>query len=399
MTTPGTFETLGLSLSAWQPNTTTPGSYIPRGQWLFDLCPQIAGYGHEIRADGGYWSAQTTIRDSKSRIEEWISRGLGRHVEVYNSAQVRVWEGFVNQIDAVLGPLSVTRGPLLDSTTRVYVSYTPVDYSIDPPARGATTVLGPYNDAAAQALYGIITCILTSGAETAGGAAQAAQTYLAENRYPRTTKRLSEGGDLQVTLHLLGYVHLLDAFPYARTGVTGTTTIATAAGGGGKINRVLLAEPNGLFSDVNAALDVNATLVVDQDDDQGSGYAIVKALVALGDAAYNRYTFGIYGGREARYQAVDRTTVSYHYAEADPGERMTTPGGAIVRPWDVQPARWAMYTDFLAGRTIPTTNLAEDPRMKFIEIVRYTAPYGLSLDGGRVDTAGQMLARQGLRGI
>ena len=54
-----------------------------------------------------------------------------------------------------------------------------------------------------------------------------------------------------------------------------------------------------------------------------------------------------------------------------------------------------MFTDFLVGKTQPA-NLRLDQRALFIERVAYSTPWGLQLDGGKVNTIDQKLAQRGL---
>ena len=117
----------GLTILAQDPLFYSTRTYSER------ITPQVSGYSHEIRSIGGYFSARITINASKKKIEDWIDYGLGRHIVVYSPSLVVIFEGFVNSIQANLGPLQFTVGPLLDIKNRVAVTYSTVDTSVSPP--------------------------------------------------------------------------------------------------------------------------------------------------------------------------------------------------------------------------------------------------------------------------
>lgn len=91
------------------------------------------------------------------------------------------------------------------------------------------------------------------------------------------------------------------------------------------------------------------------------------------------------------------TAVEYLHRLGDPAQRVTTLENVTVYPWDVKPGKWLFVPDFLVGRArITATRPAElrrDPRNKFIESVRYTAPWGLDMSGGKTDRLSQLLAK------
>jgi len=120
----------------------------------------------------------------------------------------------------------------------------------------------------------------------------------------------------------------------------------------------------------------------------------IKDIVSAGSIAGDRYIFGVYAGRKIVYQAVP-TDLEYNQRLSDPAQRITTEGQAAVFPWNVLPGNWMMFTDFLIGSTQPE-NLRDDQRAMFIERVAYSTPWGLQLDGGKINTIAQKLAQRGL---
>jgi len=341
-------------------------------------------------AVGGYDKASFTINDEKNALEEWFEEGLGRHIECYNHAQNLIWEGFVNKVSINLGPLSASRGPLLDAPNRVFAVYSALDTTTNPPVRGERTKTAAANDTYAQELYGIIESIQSIGTATAVDAAQAQNTYLAENALPETTQATAGASGPSVTIECLGYYHWLKTYVYNQIANTGTQNLSV------KLTAVLNAELNTI---INGNMDITAnTLQVEQfENSDKTAWALIKALVALGDATNARYLFGVWGGRRAIYEAAPTTEITYQQHLADPAMRVKTMTETMVMPWDVLPGKWLFFPDFLIGR-VQSIQRRRDPRFMFIESVTFDAPWGLKMTGGKTDLAPQLLARLGLAG-
>ena len=362
-----------------------------------ELTDQIKSYSHTVNALGGYWSMMFTVADDKLAMEDWITDGLGRHIEVYDDALNVIWEGFVNKVIGNDGPLTVTRGPLLDVANEVELVYSMVDSSVTPPTVGERATVGPVVDAASQALYGILPAVLSTGGvdEAVGGeATQIVNVYLEEHKLPKTGQQWSSAarGKVSVTVQCLGYIHWLN-YPYEQLGIG---TVNTSA----KIAAVLAASPNVAWLAFDTAnIAANAVQISQNEEEDNIAWGIVKDAVAYGGAApgYARWVFGIYENMEAHFSAAP-TTIEYEALLSDPKLRVTTPGGSEVYPWNVLPARWLMFTDFLPGLTEPA-NLREDPRAMFIESVTFTAPDKIRFQGGDLDTLSQVIAQLGLSGV
>jgi hypothetical protein len=97
------------------------------------------------------------------------------------------------------------------------------------------------------------------------------------------------------------------------------------------------------------------------------------------------------------YSAVP-TSLEYTYSLSDPAQEIAYLSGVTVRPWEVQPARWLQVSDLMVGR-VPDGDMKDDPRNIFLEQIHYTAPYGITLNGAKVGTLAQVVARLGLSGI
>jgi len=396
MITPSLFSATGLSISAWDPTITPAGpSYVPRGSLIFDdLASTASSYQHTILADGGWDSAGITLSMSFAEAENWFVDGLNRHIEVFNPALERVWAGFVNMITLSMGPLSAQRGPLMDISNRVSVTYSPILYATTvPPIEGSETTTTLADDATSQAAYGFLESVVAGGKllddGTTDDATQLRDVYLEENKDPQTSEDLdfSGGSTATIQLDLLGYRHRFQKWIYQDT-TAATVQIDT------KIQLVITADPNGLFSTDFSQIATNASLTNRQEDDNRMAWDVLAQEVSLGDTNNDRYTLGVYDNQKSVY-AIVPTTVEYQHAITDPALQIEQFGGGnIVQPWDVLPARWLFLVDFLAGRGL-TGALRDDPRYLFIESVQFAAPNSLQVSGQKVSRIPQMIARLG----
>lgn len=359
--------------------------------YITSLQQEVNSYSHVIKAFGGYWSAKFTILDKQEDMESWLIDGLGRHIEVYDNALVKIWEGFVNQVDLTLGGLTATRGPLLDVANRVRVVYSGTNTETDPPVQGNRVMTAAVNDLESQGKYGIIEQVLSAGGMTLMDAEQARDSYMAENALPRTIQKLGSGGGLNVSVSCLGYVHLLN-YLISLVGVDGTINLDT------KLQQVLDADPNGLFASSNSGLMPNLLQVPAYDNKSRAAWDVIKELVALGDEADVRYILGVYADRHVSYQPTNQDEIAYKYFPGDPARRIESSTGGNVWPWNVVPGGWMFFPSFLVGETFPD-DWHKDPRFMFIESVTFRLPHMLQLQGGRLDTIPQKLAKMGLAGI
>ena len=184
---------------------------------------------------------------------------------------------------------------------------------------------------------------------------------------------------------------MLELFTYSTT-TTGTRAYSD------RIQDALGADPNSIFSTDYTGITTNSATVPYYDNDDRTAWQIIKGIISKGDTSYNRYTFGIYQDRKAFYDAAP-TSIEYYHKLSDNKQRIETAGGVEIKPWDVLPARWLQISDWLIGRTPPTTDFRQDPRNMFVESVQYTAPWGLSISGNKIDTLPQILGQLGLTGI
>ena len=397
MNTPTYNETLGISISVFKPTIDIAGgpTYTMRGE-LVDgwLNQNIDSYNHEILANGGWWSASMSLSGSLTDMEDWLVNGLNRHVEVSNSALVKIWEGFVNQVSLSAGTLQATRGPLMDIANRVSVVYTPIlDATVAPPIEGSETTTTIANNVASQASYGIFEQVISGGKllddGTTDDATELRDTYLAESREPETGEEINLGSSTvaSVQIDLLGYVHRFQRWIYQ-------DTVAATAQLDAMLPAILAADPNAIFTAANSTIATNALLVSGYSNDNRMAWDVIQELVSLGDAAANRYTFGVYDNQHAIYAIAPDTTAYQHRIAGESMDIETYTTGETVRPWDMLPARWLFLPDFLAGQFQPTDRRL-DPRFLFIESVQFTAPSTVQISGQKISRIPQMIARLG----
>lgn len=375
------FQTTGLAVVASQP--------LWVGSGLVDdkLHLKLDGYDHQIIADGGFWAATIPIKAQPEIVEDWYKDGLGRHIEVFDEAGDYVFEGVVNEVEAGVSALTARRGPLLEVDNQVKVAYRTISYDTVPPIGGQEAITAAADNEDSQALYAIQEAIVNGGERSSDQALQLRNTYLADRAWPQMSNDLDLGGanEAIARLTIAGYVRFLDRYSYSYTAAGGTINASA------KVQSVLAADPNGLYSNYNR-LDANTYQVGQYENDNQRAWTIIQGIVEDGDASDNRWTFGVYARRLPIYTAVP-TGIEYFEKIRSPFLQLERADTSLVMPWNVRPARWAQISDWLAGATNRSNQFRRDQRNQFIESVRFTAPGGLSINGGRVNRIDQALAK------
>ena len=393
----------GVSVMAFDPFINpTAGTYNPRGQVADkNIVDKIQSYGHELANDWGYKSISITLGGTQNAIDDWYENGIGRHIEVYNSAGQLICSGFVNRVTVTSSTLQASRGPLIEVCNRASVMYTPIiDVSVAPPLTGAekSTVIAENNNS--QRKYGIIEKVLSGGQLLDDGTTDEAENYrdryLDETREPSMGDKgisLGNSGNPAVQLEIIGYYAWLDLYIYSSI-VTGVTTVSA------KMQTVLASDPNGIFSTNYLGLETNNLLTPNYDNDNRTAKAIIEEMIKRGnDTDDTRRIFGIFENQKAIYRTIpDEFTYYYKLSSRNQNIRIYGGGerGAIVKPWDVQAGKWLFIGDFLPGRFTDTSNKKDDPRSMFLESVSFSAPFGLSLNGIGISELAQYLAKLGV---
>ena len=381
------FQDLGLTMGVYQ-------SLPSGGYWLYNLDRAVLDYTHTISAWGGFDTAGFRLV-STIDIEEWLERGVGRHIQVRDANQHIVWEGFVDQVELRQGALTYTVGPLVDLANRAQAVYDALNINYNPPTQEGRQVTPLANDTDSQARYGIWEKSASAGKTTATNAVYVRDTFLAERRYPARTQSVNtnSGEASSVTISLKGYYAWLGAYTYSQSASSGEVSASAI------IQAVLAASTNPVFSTDYTRLDTNAILVPAYENDNVGADAKIKEIVALGDASGIRWTFGLYDNRQAIYAAAPVTgNPAYTQALQSSNQEVYLFSGARLRPWDVRPGQWIFMNDFLVGKPLGAT-LATDLRCAFIEQVTYTAPYSLTWASGRLSLLDQVLAQLTMGGM
>lgn len=346
-----------------------------------------------LSAFGNYWSLGFNAKLTVSETEDWIENGLGRHVELYDEGLNVVFEGFVSEVSANIGSLSYKRGPLISSVAnKIKVVYSTVDTSTDLPSVGMRESTDWAEDADSQNEYGIIERVISVGGASPTNAEQIRDLALERYAIPARDEEdnLASPSEPTMSVTCLGYIHWLDAYTVdlATTGEQNASV---------KLQAVLAADPNGLFSVDYSNIQTNTTQVGAYDRSDRSAIEVVKGIVAAGDAALDSWTFGFKAGRIAHYTPIP-TAPQYQRRVSDPSAMVDYYGGTATVPfWLVQPAEWLVYTDVFISRPDPSS-MIEDPRYIFIETLDYAMPRSLTIRGSPTTRLDQLLARLGLGG-
>jgi len=396
-TTPSLHETTGIFIDLFRP-------IILGGELLYSINNEISSYSHQINVFGGYTEATFSINDTLPHLETWIQEGLGRHIVVYNTSGIIIWEGYVNNISVKVGALSISRGPLMNIANRVSLVYVPIeDPNTDPPILGNRTETTIAESSSSQALYGIIEKVIATGncsnnATDGYIADQIRDTYLAENRYPETNTQMTIGessSEMSVEIQCRGYMDWFNVYVFNDIITTFLITLTH------KLIHIICAESliNNIFENNTDQISVNNLTTEGSDIENRIAIDIIKGILAYGDVNDARWLFGVYANRIPYYYIMPSTVEYVHHLASNHQGILTYPGGTDVKPWDVQVGKWIMAGDFLVGKIPEATNPRTDPRCMFIESLQFTAPYQLQINGGKITTLPQKLAQLGLGGI
>jgi len=379
------FRQTGISINCYDPWAISTTSK----EAVFE-CKNYSSYDHEIAAMGGFVSANITIPMKVLDAELWYEKGLGRRVKTFNQGGRVIWQGFVNEINVGNGASSLHVGPMSGIGNLVGAVFTPIDFTYYPPVVGSETVTTLVPDEISQATYGKWEKWISAGQAEWAAAEQIRDVYLADMAYPQSSDyelSVMSKSNTSVTLTCVGDLYWLTAYIYNNL-VDGVDTLLT------KLQLILDADPNGVINHDYDYMEDNVYLVGLAENRNRYAWDIIKELLSLGnDTDDSRRLFGIYEDGLVRYSTIPTAVEYYHYL-GDKSRKITTTDNALVPPWDVVAGKWLKVPDFmtLSAFNAPTS-LKQDMRNKFLESVKYTAPYGLDLSGGRNDKLSQMLAK------
>jgi len=382
------FKNTSLSIGVFTP-------VVQGARYINSHVVNIADYKSSKRALGGYYDMETSFFDSPSTLSAWLQQGLGRHIVVKSHRMKPVWEGLVNEITITLGAMEYKLGPYLDIVTKARVAYNPLDSSVQPPASGSRTSTAFTTNSTASTKYGVLEYIVSlPNATTANTALQVRTKVLAEKSKPPTSRNssLSRTANLMVFLKCVGYWHTLGTYTYNNTAIVGDTSYRA------KIIAVLGSNPNsGLYSADYSHIDDPSVTISAQETQDRTAMEILTEIVGLGDDTGTRYTMGFYNDRRLVYTARPTTFEYRQLITQTPNIRHAA--YQYIDLMDINPGKWLYYPDLNIGTYPPNTfaKLSVDPRAGFVETVEYQAPNELSIDGVKIGTLDQFMAKIGLR--
>jgi len=385
-------------VQCWIPEITASGSnvtYEPKGRFFGEVNAWV-NLSFTKLADGGYWAATISFPTSKLDAERWFERAMPMHVSIFTPHLQLLWEGFVNQATVMLSSLTKTRGPLTSIGNRAYARATLSEIIGNEiiTTQDWTTVSADHTDSKLK--YGVWEAVINAGTVySATEARDLRDTWLNENAFPQMTENLTvdAANAPAITLECLGYIHFFDSYVYnANTSGTDNVSVAiTNSGGTGKLQQVISADPNGLFSIANSDMIDNGILEQQWEDQDMTAMTLIRSMVAKGDGSGNRCLFRVVKDRKIVYK-VAPSTARYAMRLASAERQIYTLARRREEFYEVGAGEWIIFSDFLVGDVARGT-LQEDPRAMFIEQLTYNSPYGLQVDGSRWGTTEQLIAQ------
>lgn len=352
----------------------------------------------ESGANGGYLSSSFLIGERGNEVEDWLAYGLGRHIEVFDEFQVKVWEGFVNQVSANIAGVAITRGPLMNIVNRAKAIYQTIRYDTNPPIGGNQAITSASSFTASQEAYGIFEDMVSLGEATLAIAEFQRDSYLQEKKDPETQTTININGNSSasnVRIDCLGYSRMLETYFYTNTSPVTNTVAANT-----KLLAVFAAQPNSIFSTAETNIEDSGLTVGFFERGDRRASEIVSSIVGLGNTTQNRFICGVLNDRTIYYKQVP-SSILYEYKINDNSKRVDLIGGTIQSYWSIQSGKWINIPDMLIGQEQnPSAKpIQSDPRNIFIESIQYGMPYNLTMTGGKVAKLPQILAQFGITSV
>jgi hypothetical protein len=370
--------------------TVSVSEPLPQGSKFIGTIDRPENYQHIIQAFGGFHSASFNLTVNWTTLWDWLMTGIGRHLEVFGPATDICFEGFVNVIRAEWGPATITVGPLLDVGNRIQVAYVGVDVSVFPPIYNVHNSTAWAEDTDSQALWGIHPKRYNLTRGNVSDAEWVRDMVLGRGADPPIEIDWSSGRDqpASLTIEVLGYRHML-TYVYNNNEVIGRqdasakiinvlTGTDPATGNPYNLNNSWLAFDTTYIED-------NTYQVIQYEAGYRMAEQVLRDTVVMGDGSA-RWTFGIYEGRRAYYQAVG-TDVSYLQYVTEIPKRVLTVHMHEVKPWRVRPGALVEFPDLYP----------DSPRV--IEEVVFKAPDNLTFATKAMNDMSQLLAAYGVRGM
>lgn len=128
---PGTiFENTGLSVLVDEPLLSAR-----IGGTQYSYTKELNEYTHKRSAFMDYDKATIELKGDHLNAEDWVEYGLGRNISVKDGGLDTSFNGFANNIEIVVGGVTLRLGPLLGIGNRVSGVYAIQDNTVNPPYR------------------------------------------------------------------------------------------------------------------------------------------------------------------------------------------------------------------------------------------------------------------------
>lgn len=380
------FSSSGLNVNMYEPPW--------RGStWVSSLTDDIKSYGHDIAAIGGFTGANITLFKQPGEVlEDWVENGLGREIKVKAGSGATAFEGFINRIEIVVEGFRFALGPFMDISNKLMLTYSMIDWSTGQAITGLKGVTPWVTDAASITKYGIQSKVLSTGGIQIDLIDELLNLTLIKLHQPARSEDVSFGTQataFDIRIDLLGWGSMLEKYPY-NSSSTSPVNIST------KISNIVTAEPNSLFS--TQGIQVNTLQVFPWENDNATAWGLIKNAITLGDASNNRWLFGIYENRVARY-ALAAETIGYMRPLGENLLTVLDTSGNEVPGWQVRPGTWVQISDLIPSKKNREIDPFDDLQRMFIESVSFRSPDSLVLNGSQTFKLDQRLAQLGISGI
>jgi hypothetical protein len=331
---------MSLTLIAYEP-LSEQGLYAR--EFIDDITANHEAYTHTISAVGGFDVAGFTLKGNKDYLDDWFQDGLMRRVVLFNPEAIPVWEGYVSRMRYVVGTLTQTK-TIENMYNRIYVRFSPLDISVDPPIAGEPQTW-IFDDAASQIRYGIKALVISGGERVDSTVYEWGRTILKNRKDPQVGEAVNTSGQdsLSMEVELRGYW-----LPYIVGGAAGpSSTVVIQA-------HQAIQEVLRYFNDINQGwlpldfswMDYNFRTAWRGGDSLQSCYEIINNIILEGGLGGERWVGGFYQNRKFVYKAAEDKLGLYseefdlYRSLSDPAQFIyDSATGTEVKPWDMVPDR------------------------------------------------------------
>lgn len=334
---------------------------------IANLTRHAPNWARSIRAVGGYWQGDFTIKPNTMPIIEMIdffNRGIGRRI-VEDTHGITTWEGEIVQMDLTLDGITYRR--TMDSErwhNRVKVAYTDN-------ATNIATATAWSEDTDSSDVYGESEYIDLVGSNYSATVAEALRDRrLAENAFPKSVpvggltfaRGITQRQD-SLRVNCAGYVFGMNR-RYRESDIAAanvSTQISTLVG-------------NSEFVTAGS-IDTNALSVpVKCSDISQRLWDVIEELILMGDGSGNRWVGGVHEDRKFDYNLAE-TAVTHYWRDG----RLLNKASAPVVASMIKPDIVVRISGAPIGVVPPGGDVIDNPRNVWIEEVEFIAPDGYRL--------------------